>query len=121
MRFSLILLFFLSIQLMPSERAHISAKNEIATEHNLLSSDYTQEIACQHRSNPIAESQVQPSIAPSTTTATPHRTPALRNLLGGSTMHATASGKRYCVNFNGHRLCKRAIEYYLYGLCVLRL
>ena len=121
MKFSLILLFFLCIQLMPSERLCISTKEEITAEHNLLRGDYAQEIACQHRSNPIAESHVQPSIAPSTTTATPHRTPTLRNLLGGSTIHATASGNHYCADFNGYRLCSRAIEYYLYGLCVLRL
>ncbi|MBQ7856452.1 MAG: hypothetical protein IJ348_04995 [Alistipes sp.] len=119
--FVITLLLLLGTCFVPSERPCAISNPHKVQEHLLLRSDYAQEITCERRCNPLAESHVQPSVAPTSTTATPHRTPAPRLLLGGSTMHATASGAAYCAEFNAYRLCSRVIEYYLYALCVLRL
>ena len=88
-----------------------------------LSSRYVEQLDCQHRCNNFAHRSESFSIPSTTVTSLGVKSHQYRTLTGCATLFAhTSAANYYCTQFSLYTICgRRAIDYYLYTLCQLRL
>lgn len=118
----MLLLLLFGINTMPRVAVCGNTKSESTSSitYDALHSDFAEQITCERVSNPVAESLSQVTIS-TTSCSTLSRTATPRHQSVGSTLHSIACGLAYCTEYHHYRLSNRAIDYYLYTLCVLRL
>lgn len=90
-------------------------------ECGVLASEYACQVACAHRDNSSAERVAQVRVPVSNVSGVSVRQPAPRNVCGAEPIRGAASGVGYTLHTHLYRLSQRAVDYYIYTLCVLRL
>ena len=119
-KFLTILLFYLcSASFMQSADLSSSAAKSGCEQ---IASRYVEQIDCQRQCNNFAHRSEQISIPSTSVTTAAEKSYQPRVAVIGDNLHSLCVVNYYCTRFSLYRLCgRRAIDYYLYTLCRLRL
>ncbi|MBQ5753290.1 MAG: hypothetical protein IIV91_03685 [Alistipes sp.] len=93
----------------------------VERECGVLASEFACQIACAHRDNSSAERVVQVRVPVLNVSGVSVRQPLPRNVCGVESVRGAAAGVGYTLRAHLYRLSARAVDYYIYTLCVLRL
>ena len=100
----------------------IASNSDSINKVELIADRYVEQLECAHRYNNFANRSHSITIPATSISTVGTRGQQMRLCADSATLTSIASGVIYSIEFSLYRICSgRAIDYYLYTLCCLRL
>ena len=118
----LYILFFATCSLLFGQQVEFASDNNISDSEQSLTSRYTTQLECAHRHNNYAEQCTSISVPAGSVSTLGARGQQQKVTSTTATLATATVSAIFSIRHTLYRIrCKRAIDYYLYTLCCLRL